>query len=186
MKNQPRLWLAAILSFILMIVPLALVISGNAATDLNGFDVDASGRVYVGRNYAIEVFDKGEKVAQIAVPHHRSWSFCLQENGEILLTDGSSAFRMNQSGEILSEAADHNTKLHGELVNRRKILGGDGQQYQMKDAWGWTRIVNAEGESLYRIPFVDVFAKASFGVATVFIFTVAVIASIRRKKKAEN
>jgi hypothetical protein len=31
-----------------------------------------------------------------------------------------------------------------------------------------------------------VFAKASFGVATVFIFTVAVIASIRRKKKAEN
>ena len=186
MGNKTKLCLVAALSFILMIVPLVLVISGNAATDINGFDVDASGRVYVGRSYAIEVFDKGEKVAQIAIPHYRSWSFCLQENGELLLTNGSSVFTMNSSGEILSETADHNTKLHGELINRRKILGGDGQQYQMKAAWGWTRIVNAEGESLYRIPFVDVFAKASFGVATVFIFTVAVIAIIRRKRKAEN
>ena len=150
------------ISFLLLLGSLILLITDNATLSINGFGVDSAGRVYVGRIYKIEIFEDGQRISQIDIPHYRNWSIEISQDDSIILSNGSVVYVMGLSGEVMSQMEDPGGERYREARDKRSIIGGDGQEYRLRNSFGKTIIVDAKGEPVYEGAILDQVVQLSF------------------------
>jgi hypothetical protein len=184
--TKRRIFLAIIPIYMLLgLISLLLLFTGNAAMDINGFGVDSQGRMYIGRLHQIDIYVDGEKQDTIQIPKYRVWTFSVQEDDTILLSDAKVAYTMDLSGNIISEADDSSARTYAGLWPRTKITGNDGKLYRVFGLWR-TQIVCVENnEVVYQIPFVDIFSRVVF-TSGVPILIVSFVMNILKKKKEKK
>jgi len=175
MRNNVMTRIALIITPIIVLLgflSILLLACNKATLSLNGFGVDATGQVYVGRLYKIEVYQHGQKISELEIPHYRNWSFCIQPDSSVLLTDGSTIYTLKEDGSAQEQQKDTDGRLYRRLRQQKMIIGNDGNAYTIESPFLRTAIVNEEKEILYQVPLVDMFVKIAFGFAVIGILCV--------------
>ncbi|MHB8963504.1 MAG: hypothetical protein ACYC5K_10170, partial [Saccharofermentanales bacterium] len=99
----------------ILIACLSMIISGLVTLSLSGFAFDSSGRLYLGKDAAIEVYEGGTLKYRISPMTSRGYIFTIQSDDTILLSTSSVVYTMNLNGEVLTEEEDVGTKTFNKL-----------------------------------------------------------------------
>lgn len=119
--------------FITMLTVLIGVKSGMATLSYNGIAVDSEGRLYVGAEHEIVVYQEGQKVLSISPHTSRAYIFTIEDD-KILLSTAAVVYQMDLEGNVLSEWKDEGTKTYNRLQKTRKyFVTADGKEYRMKN-----------------------------------------------------
>ena len=176
--------ISGILVILLIILFVLTKIAGDAK--IHGFDVDSEGRVYVGRAHQIEIYQGKELVDVISVPDFRNWSFKLSESGRFCVSDISTVYEIDESGQIISECEDVQSRAYKEMYKRKTVNLGEIQIHKAAP-FGWTRIVNNDGDCLYKIPALNYwFMLASRIVSGMFFVSMVVFSIQAYKHRSKN
>lgn len=166
-------------AFLLVMLFVLSSIVGN--TKINGFDIDSEGRLYIGRSHQIEVYKGNKLVNTIPIPNFRNWSFKISNQGHFYISDISTVYEIDESGQIVSEYEDVQSCAYKEMYKRKYIDAGDAQ-IRKTAPFGWTRIVNEDGDCLYKIPALNYWFMMVSRIATSVFFVSIVVFSIRSHK----
>jgi len=174
LKNikQPYCWLLLASLFIML---LTLVFPHSNDIKIRGFAIDSQGNLYVGRLHQIEVYrSDGEIIRTIAVPNYRSWAFAVSDEDTFIISNTSTVYEMNASGQILSEASDIGGEMFREMYNTT-IVYQEEVSYMKKNCMGWTRIVRDDGTCVYKIPIKNFLINRINILASVIFLTIVFI-----------
>ena len=152
---------------LLFFICIPLHIFGVVSVSFHGFGVDSSGRMYIGEDGKIVVFENGQAVDTIDKYTDRGYVFTITEEDTLLLSTASFVYEMDISGsDIIEKYADEGTKTYNALNrNKYEFITKDGQHYSAKNILGFLTIY--KGETLvYHMPlfayFVMILTVISF------------------------
>ena len=181
---------------LLIIIPfmwliLIAQITGTVCLSYQGFAIDKSGNIYLGKSGNIEVLDdKGKLIKNISPMTSRGYRFTITENDEIVISTGNYWYRKDLSnnlldkGEITTYEDDPLTR-----VKRYKYISADGSQYVMKMCFFRTNVYKITEEnrvSVYQMPLFDYFIRLlSFVVYPSFVIVV-LLGIIEWRKAAKS
>ena len=137
---------------ILGLIVFVLLVSGAAAPDIVCFSMDSAGRLYVGKNEAIEVYEEGRQIGAISPKTSRAYLFRITEDDKIILSTVTKAYTMELDGTVINTWDEQGSDLYDSLENGRfqhTSLSGD--IYQVKELLWWTKIVKNDAEIVYQI-----------------------------------
>ena len=189
--NMPKFLKISLLILVpLMWLILIAQITGTACLSYQGFALDKSDNIYLGKSGNIEVLDnKGKLIKNISPMTSRGYRFTVNENNEIIISTGYYWYRKDLSdnlldkGEITAHEDDPLAKL-----KRYEYISADGSQYVMKMYFFRTNVYKITDEnrvSVYQMPLFDYFIRLlSFVVYPGFIFSV--LFGIREWRKNGN
>lgn len=83
----------------LMAFSLFSVATGRADIVISGIAADSDGRVYVGCDKGIEIYEKSELIRRVSIPTSRGYKFTIV-NDRIILSDGDYIYTINSNGEF--------------------------------------------------------------------------------------
>lgn len=150
---------------------LSMIVSGLVTLSLSGFAIDSSGRLYLGKDAAIEVYEGSTLKYKISPMTSRGYIFTIQSNDTILLSTASTVYTMNLNGEVLTQIEDIGTKTFNKLQKSWKTFtSSNGDEYIIQSNWGRTEIVSNNKNSsiiLYKVPLLDYAVK----LLSIFVFT---------------
>ena len=124
-------------------------------------DIVISGRVYVGCDKGIEIYDQSELVRKMSIPTSRGYKFTIV-NDRIILSDGDYIYTINSNGEILGTQTD-SYENHVRSGNTFKAVNGD--IYRVKSFLFRTKIIKNDNTVVYRISDRDLAAKLALEIA---------------------
>lgn len=171
--------------FVLLCVALVLLITETASFRLNGYGVDSSGKLYVGRAHEIHVFEDGREISTIRIPRYRTWGFTVLADDRIALSDSTTIYIMDLSGEILETKEDSKSVEYRKWSNQKEFTGSDGQVYKLKRIWGRSRIIDSANREVYESPVLDSIATVSFFVSVIGGIAVILFVASRIKSAKE-
>jgi hypothetical protein len=153
---------ALVLWFCLITVFLNL-----ASPFLNGFAVDSTGRVYVGENETINIYEDSVKVGSIEL-EGPNYEFTVDQNNRVVVAYTSEVCLLDSSGIVLETKEDPGMDTFYEIHNKRSAsvtVGGD--RYKKEGALGWTRIIRNGTEVVYRLSVLSFTVKMLLILCTV-------------------
>ena len=157
-----------------MAVCIFLIISGTVSLFLNGYGIDSSGNVYLGKDTKIEKYYNGAYVGTINPRTSRGYAFTVQSDDTLLLSTASTVYIMDLDGNILSQTDDVGTKIYNKLQSEKKeFFASDGSRYIQYSSFGRTIIAHEEGDIVYKMPLLDYVVKLLF--CGEFIFAIILI-----------
>lgn len=145
----------------LMAFSLFSVATGKADIVISGIATDSDGRVYVGCDKGIEIYDQSELVRKMSIPTSRGYKFTIV-NDRIILSDGDYIYTINSNGEILGTQTD-SYENHVRSGNTFKAVNGD--IYRVKSFLFRTKIIKNDNTVVYRISDRDLAAKLALEIA---------------------
>ena len=130
-----------------------------ASPFLNGFAVDSTGRVYVGENKYINVYESCVKVGCIEL-EDATFRFSIDENDHILVAYTSEVCFLDLSGKVLERQEDAYAHTFNkiQLHNLRSVTVGD-NHYKKVSVLGWTRVVRNNTEVVYELSVLSFVVK---------------------------
>lgn len=181
MKVPQLLIIYLFCAFPILAACIILIACGIASPMYNGFGVDSSGVVYVGKEKKIEKYCDGEMIGEIDPQTSRAYAFTLQEDDTILLSTASYVYKMDLSGNVLDEWEDVGTKTYNELQWKRTFISRDNKKYTMKSWIGRTVICSEEGV-IYKMPMLDYAVKIAFFLVLLSVAIVIPIIIVKWRK----
>ena len=151
---------------VLMLLPypwglcMLLLFSGVVTGSWHGFGVDPQGRLYVGADSYIQVYEGGAPARRLKLPTtERGYEFTVDQKGQILLINSTTVYIYDTDGNLLSEREDEGTEKSLRLTVRlREITAGDGNVYHLTSVLGYKTIYRYAGAIptvVYRTPLLD-------------------------------
>lgn len=166
----------------LMAFSLFSVATGRADIVISGIAADSDGRVYVGCDKGIEIYEKSELIRRISIPTSRGYKFTIV-NDRIILSDGDYIYTINSNGEILSTQTD----TYGNHVRAGYTFKAEnGDIYRVKSFLFRTKIIKNDNTVVYRISDRDLAAKLALEIAglSVVIGVPCFVSEFKKSKTA--
>ena len=137
-----------------------LVICNVVTLSIECFAIDSQNRIYIGQTNKICVYEADKLVNQISSQTSRSYQFTIVKNDIIKLSTASSVYTMDLDGNILSLTEDVGAKVYNQMQQKRKnFTSFAGDQYEIRDRLGRTKIVKNNTETVYQISRLSVVVK---------------------------
>lgn len=159
--------------------------SGMATISYNGIAVDSEGRLYIGAEHEIAVYEEGKKILSISPHTSRAYLFTI-ENDQILLSTSSVVYQMDLEGNVLLEWEDEGTKTYNRLQKVRKyFVAENGKEYQMKNFFR-PACVECNGEVIFVESIGSFIVRSLFWLVVtslVFLFPYCIHIWYKRIKK---
>ena len=143
-----------------MLFCLYLLVSGKASLAINGFAVDAEGRLYIGQEDEIVVFKNGVCVQTISPHTSRTYAFTVTDDQTILLSTSTKVYTMDLAGNILTEQLDEGTRIYNQLQHKKSFKDVNGAEYVLRSPWGRTGVYK-DGQQIYTMSTMDYTIKAA-------------------------
>ena len=160
-----------------MLSCLGLVLSGGTPISIPCFSADSQGRIYVGHQRKIEVYDNGLLVRTINPKTSRGYMFTILENDTILLSTSTVVYSMDLMGNVISSWEDQGADTYNQLqYGKTRYESSRGDVYKLESVFGRTRIVKNGIDVVYSISLKSYVVKLLLIVSTVmFVLIIAVI-----------
>ena len=193
--------LKSIIIFVAIVCPimftcLFLIFTGTVTLFLHGFAVDSYGKLYLGKDSKIEVYDNSVLDYTISSMTSRGYAFTIQADDTILLSTSTIVYTLDLHGNVLNEEEDVDTKVINSLEKRKKIFySSNGDKYILKSPWGRTEIVLERDDDIdiiYQMPILDYVVRIVMLIVFVcfFIFIPMIITDtdkeLRESIKSED
>ncbi len=178
-------WMKPTGIFCLIVVPIMgmcmlFIISGRVAMSYQGFSLDSSERLYVGKNTGIEVYENGNKIRTISAPSSRSYAFTVS-NDRIVASVGDTINIMNLEGKLIEQQPDNYAAFNEMKRNSSKFVTSSGKQYSKTNICGYYKIVRNDGVCVYSMPLLDYIVNVviyACGLSTL-VFVVAMLVKLK-------
>lgn len=152
---------------------MILLILGKVTTSYTGIAVDSNQRLYVGKDYVIDVIENGKKIDEITVKKGMSGSYFFTiENDNILISKELKIYILDLNGNQVSVELDDS--MHKSLEISKSSFDfrtSDNSRFQMKNVFGRYIVVktspSGQKTTVFKMPFKDYFAKIMFGISFV-------------------
>lgn len=172
----------AIPHVLVLLFCMASIITGIAMPYLSdGFGIDSSGRIYVGEQSKISVYENGDKINEIPtwLGHH----YITVDSGDNLRIITSSGIHIwDLSGNEIQYIEDRLTdEFYYTNTHWRKQVTPSGDTYRVVDNIGWSRIVKNETETVYRISVFSLVVKLLLVLTTISMFINGTVFIFRQK-----
>ncbi|HAY72933.1 MAG TPA: hypothetical protein DCY31_03610 [Ruminococcaceae bacterium] len=165
----------------LMAFSLFSVATGKADIVISGIATDSDGRVYVGCDKGIEIYDQSELVRKMPIPTSRGYKFTIV-NDRIILSDGDYIYTINSDGEILDTQTDsYENHVHSGYTFKAE----NGDIYRVKSFLFRTKIVKNDNTVAYRISNRDLAVKLALEIAALSV-VIGVPCFVSKFKKSKT
>ena len=185
MKFPKMFFIYLAIAFPVIMFCLFSMFSGKVNISLSGFAVDSTGKMYLGKDSAIEVYEGDTFLYSISPKTLRGYCFTIQPNDTILLSTSTSVYVLDIKGSVISQEEDVGTKVFNSLQQNMKTFNSiDGHTYQLKSPWGRTQIVCIDnGNIIYRMPIYDYIVRilVIFYMISMFICIPIIIKKWRKQ-----
>lgn len=171
-------WLA-----VLILCVVFVILSGDTTSRIEAFNVDNAGKLYVGFEDRVEIYEKGTKIQSFPTPntYGKPYALDVSETPDIRVVTFGVAYTVDQNGNV-TERTEHSISAENVAHAATGAKYVRGTVYQKKGLI-WPRIVIRGGETVYRLPFAGVLVRIldTFGI---FVFALIILAIV--KAKSEN
>ena len=128
---------------------LIMIFTKVATPYVSGFGVDSTGRVYVGENEGIGIYQERAKIGVIEI-HADAYFVDVDENDQIRVVYTTRVDWMDLSGKVVKTMNDPYAKTYSQLNSaNNKFVSANGDTYRKIAHYGWTRIVKNNAEVVY-------------------------------------
>lgn len=179
LMNDSGLRKLVIICFVFVLISFMCeiaMLTGLADTEIRGFAVDSSGKLYVGMNDVIRVYDKDIQVSSISPQSSRAYAFTILEDDSLLLSTANKVYKMTTDGDILDSWEDKASLTYNNLRRSKKEFISGKDTYTLKGNFFRNRIVKNNNETVYQITLISFIFKmlafVGFGGMTVCIFMI--------------
>lgn len=149
-----------IILFVISSACLMLIASNAVTIAYNGFAIDSSGILYLGKNAKIEKYFNGEIVGNIDPQTSRGYAFTIQNDDTMLVSDASIVYKLELNGNIVDSWKDIGTQTFNEMHKKEKsFVTNSGKIFLMKSKMGRVSIVSEDGNCIYKMPMLDYIVK---------------------------
>ena len=169
MKKKRQIAVCVIFVFVtaVMISCLGLILVGTAIS-IPCFAVDSQGRVYVGSQDNIEVYNNGFLERTIKPKTSRGYMFTVLENDTILLSTSTVVYAMDLSGTVTDSWEDKGADTYNKIqYGKKRYLSSSGDVYELEQILGRTRIIKNGKDVVYSISLKAYIVKLLLIVSTV-------------------
>lgn len=184
MKTRKNAVACVPIALLMIVSLLVMMATEHGSVRLEGFGVDSSERLYVGRFHSIEVYEDTELIKKIDAPTSRGWIMTVSEGDHIIVSTGEKIYTMDLEGNIIDEGPDVRNRIYFKIRDTRKIESADGSIYELKYPLGWTQITK-DDITIYRIPLTDVWMKISIVFAPV-LMCIGLLADKNRRETGNS
>lgn len=135
--------------------------TGTITPFIQRFDVDSQGRIYVGIDDNIVVYQDKKEINRFPFPKGEN-TFIITADDVIYVQDGLNAFAMDLSGNVTEYMEDADIKFPSTTPSVPSLLGmkkQNGDVYRFVDLLGYTRIVKNNTEVVFAISELTCAAK---------------------------
>ena len=182
--------LKPIIAFLVIIWPILLmcmilIVSGTVTMSYHGIAVDSSGRLYIGTDDDIEVYENGKLINTISPQTTRGYVFTINENDVIILSIGSTAYEISTSGNVLAVIPDNTTAMYNRISKTVKNhVSGNGADYTVDSILGRT-VVTCNGNTVYKMPLLDYAVKTCVNllIISIFVFAFVIVCKAKAREK---
>ena len=155
----------------IILTALMMNFGGYASAEFHGFTVDGDGRIYVGKDEKIEVFQNGGLVNKLKDHAYKNYVFTMQDDGTLLITNSDKLYITDLEGNTLSEYEDTFSHTYNALNRAKyKFASADGKEYSVKNRYLRYKIVDGSGNVLYKMPVPDLIFKILFFTSDTLMF----------------
>ncbi|MBQ5994885.1 MAG: hypothetical protein IJL63_03385 [Clostridia bacterium] len=155
----------------IILTALMMNFGGYASAEFHGFAVDGDGRIYVGKDEKIEVFQNGGLVNKLKDHAYKNYVFTMQDDGTLLITNSDKLYITDLEGNTLSEYEDTFSHTYNALNRAKyKFASADGKEYSVKNRYLRYKIVDGSGNVLYKMPVPDLIFKILFFTSDTLMF----------------
>lgn len=157
-----------IIIFLLCFVLTAISIIKN--DKIIGFAIDGEGKIYVGKNSIIEVYNKGKIENVIKSVTNRGYTFTIRDEKIVIFT-GTKLYYLDFNGNVI-DYEDFTGIVTKELRNWGKTFeDSTGNNFQLKKSFGRLQILKNDNEIIFQEPLGNyIFNCALFLIWFLFIF----------------
>lgn len=156
---------------------IILAATGTANLSIKCFAADSTGNLYVGISKRILVYSDETVIRTISVPTSRDYVFTISNEDVISLYTPTRCYEIDLMGNVLKASEDNSGETFRQMrYRRRKFVAPNGDNYKLKDSFGWTRI-EKDGITVYRISLLSFLVKIVIYLVALYfaIFVVRVI-----------
>lgn len=164
-----------------MILSFLLISTGKVSMSCNNFAVDASGKLYVGKKYSIEVYENGDLIKTINPLSSRTYAFTIQNDNTILLSTSSIEYLLDLKGNIISSKEDVGSSTYNKIKKNNSFVSTSGKTYELKSCFGKYSIV-CDNIIVYEMPKFDYIIKLLYN-SSYFVFFIGVVVIIWKQRK---
>lgn len=131
---------------------------------LSGFAADSQGRLYVGRDKRIEIFEGGKLIGEISPRTARGYTFTVLPDDTILVYTGSMQRILDLQGNELDNSNTDTFKNseHYPASIRFKFVSSNGDIYRAHFPLGYTIICKNGKEIVYKLPVAAYIVRVLF------------------------
>lgn len=158
MKNKTS---RSILVLFLMIVTIffsfGAFLTGAISFGVTDFAVDASGRIYVGKTYKVDVYENGEISHTIpASIYGKEYAFSIDPEDTFILSTYGRIHEMDLQGNVQRTYNDPAYRVHSKLKSDNTVfISATGDCYKLLNTLGYYRISKNDAEIVYSMPVFD-------------------------------
>ena len=184
MKDMKAIKMVVIYLIVVWPIMLACFLSmmaGNISVSYNGFAIDSSDNLYIGKQTKIEKYYEGELIDTISPHSSRTYAFTIQDD-EIILSNTSAVYTLDLDGNVISKHEDFDAKTYDSLQYKKEFTAANGKTYFLKSSFGRKQIVSENGDILYKMPVKDYVAKLLLIAVGIFSFIYIPIAVYKTRK----
>lgn len=182
MKKFKNLLSFAFCVVVILFLSLGLIMSNTVYINWNGFGIDSEERVYIGNNSKIDVYQNGGYIGSISLPPYRTYSFTIQGNDTILLSNSLDVYNYDLSGAELSSRPDDQCTLYNQFKQKSSHVSIKGVRYMRKNFLLRYSVIKEDGTIVYQMPLFDYVVKLALIASSVSMSLVALLIIINRKK----
>ncbi len=167
---------------------LVMILSKLAIPYISSFDVDSKGRVYVGENEGVCIYQDRDKIGSIAI-QGETYFVDVDESDNICVVYPSRVDWMDSCGNIVKTIDDPNANTYAKLSGEEKtIVAVNGDTYKIIGQYGWTRIVKNNSEIVYCQSVLSFAVKMLIQICTVSMFVsgIWVVYRVRKMKTTQS
>jgi len=163
----PRYFIISIvIHWVIGMTCMLLIVSQTVSISFKGFAVDSSGKLYIGKEEWIDVYENDELVNKITTMTSRGYVFTIQEDDTILLASGTTILHIiDLNGNIIDEKKADSVQTFYSLSRKKEFVAKNGNRYFLEKSWGRIKILKVDEnvtEIIYKMPLLDYITKITF------------------------
>ena len=169
---------------VVIIFCLIMIFTKVATPYISGFGVDSMGRVYVGENEGVGIYQNRTKIGVIEIQGD-NYLIDVDEDDYIRIVYPSRVDWMDLSGKVVQTMNDPTAQTYSHLSSAgNRYCTANGDTYEKIAQYGWTRIVKNDSEIVYYQSGLSLLVKTLIQVCGVSMFVsgVLVIHHVRKMR----
>lgn len=134
---------------------LTMLISGKVSVGTHGFGVDSNGRLYVGMESSINVYEDGILVKKISTEQYRAYNITITKGDVLVIADAGELLLCDENGVVKYSKGDPGCDEYERLEKETLFHAADGHTYELGSPLGRTEIVRDDGTVVYQMTLFD-------------------------------